>query len=118
MTCRLAIDLERNAEHCLEGPCPSCGQSVTITVDTLYTCFNGHCPSCQQPLAYHTPPGTYRTDPPEPTPGVRPIDRHQYCCRCRQKITHCPRDPACDIPKDYQQTSTTPWCRSTSPVPE
>ena len=32
MTCRLAIDLERNAEYRLEGPCPS----------------------CQQPLVYHT----------------------------------------------------------------
>ena len=52
MNRRPAIDMERNADHRLEGPCPACRQPTNITADTLPNAFKGTFASCQQHLAW------------------------------------------------------------------
>ena len=106
-----AVKLHRNAEYQLEGPCPSCGGTVTVSVDTLYSTKRGSCPTCHQSLAYHAPDGTYRTDVVHPSDDVRRIDIRHYCVQCRYEIPFCQCAPPVEVPDNYAEKSRHHWER-------
>lgn len=104
-----AVALARNGDCLQEGPCPSCGETVTVSVDTLYDRKTGRCESCGQGVAYHAPDGTYRTDVRDPAPGVWRVDIRHYCSDCRYEIPLCWCPNPAEVPPDYAETSRHPW---------
>ena len=110
----MAIELHRNPQYRLEGPCPSCGHTVTVSIDTLYTTKTGACPACGQSVAYNAPPGTYRTDPRPTAAGTWPINNEIYCADCRHEIPACTCTPPKPVPLNYAQTRLPPWQRQST----
>ena len=106
-----AVEMHRNRLARLEGPCPSCGSTVTVSVDTLYDRRTGGCPTCSQKVAYLAPDGTYRTNATHPSPNVWRIDIRHYCRRCRYEIPFCQCTPSAPVPDDYENESRHPWER-------